>query len=272
MEHRNYLKSLIKEDSPIDISEMHVFDEAKVLKALLECQGRFNSAYLTEPLSDGIRWIMGYSNYINQTFLKEKSRVSLAKDYPKGSIIYVDFFGHFGNELTYDHPAIVLAESGNDLIVAPITSTESLYTDDIYYHIKLPANKETLGNRPNNCTIKLEQLRFISKRRILVNFKSRVSDNDKLKEIDIAMMKLLSEVTFSKYEETSIAYEELKPLAERLQNMLIETIELAEVLENYCTKLDEENATLFEENQKLIQEISVLNEKIKKLDLEKQHL
>lgn len=272
MEHRDYLKGLTKKDSSINISEMQVSDEAKVLQALLECQGRFNTTYLNEPLSDGIRWIMGYSNYINQTFLRERPNVSLAKSYPKGSIIYVNFFGHFGNELTYDHPAIVLAESGTDLIVAPITSTQSLYDDDTYYHIKLPANEKTMGNRPSNSTIKLEQLRFISKRRILINFKSRVSDNDKLKEIDIATMKLLSEKTFNTYEETSIAYEQLKSLATRLQNTFTEAIQFIEELETDYSDLDEENAILFEENKKLNEEISNLKDKIQKMELENQFL
>lgn len=272
MEHREYLKALTKKDSSIDISEMLVSEESKVLRALLDCQGRFNTTYLNEPLSDGIKWIMGYSNYINQTFLKERPKVSLTKDYSKGSIIYVDFFGHFGNELTYDHPAIVLAESGEDIIVAPISSTESLYTDNLDYHIKLPANVENLGSRPSNCTIKLEQLRFISKRRILVNFKNRVSDNDKLKEIDIALIKLLSEVTFNEYEETHKAYEELLPLIESLQNTLVASIQLAEELDQDNTLLDEENIQLFEENQKLNEEIKSLKETIHKMELEKQQL
>lgn len=210
----------------------------------------------------------------------------MRKDYPKGSIIYVDFFGHFGNELTYDHPAIVLAESGKDLIVAPITSSPSVYEDGLFYHISLPANVDTLGKRPNNCTIKLEQMRFISKRRILVNFQSRVSDNEKLKEIDIAMMKLLAEFTFNTYEQKSIAYDELKVLSEDLKNTLTEVLQIAEELEKENTDLTKENENLLSENEGLNKEIEVqqnecvqlksenqrLKDEIKRLEREKQEL
>ncbi|EFX6585657.1 type II toxin-antitoxin system PemK/MazF family toxin (plasmid) [Ureibacillus chungkukjangi] len=279
MQHREYFKGLIKKDEHTGTTQSdgkRVSDEVKLLKTLLECQGRFGQKYLDEPLEDGIRWIMGYSNYINQTLLKEKPKHSLRKAYSKGSILYIDFYGHFGNELTYDHPAIVLAESGNDLIVAPITSSPSIYNDSLSYHISLPARDKDFGNMPNPCTIKLEQLRFISKRRILVPFKSRVSDNEKLKEIDIALMKLLAEFTFNTYEQTSIGYEELKILAEESQNKLTEVLEIAEKLDQECIELDQQNEILntdmevlkFELEQ-LRAENQDLKDQIKHLDLEK---
>lgn len=239
VEHRQHLKDLIKTNSDGTklCDDKAAFESVELVKTLLESQNRFSNAYSNLTLYDGVRWIFGYSNYINQNLLKERSKLPLHHKYSTGSIVYVDFFGHFGNEMAFDHPAIVLGEVGRDLIVAPITSNESVFGDSEYYHVKLEKGIAALGDMPVDSTIKLEQVRFISKRRLLVNFKKRISDNGKLEEIDIALMKILASYTFEKREKR---YEELVKLAQHAEEIIQESLEYVDELTKKNEKLEEE--------------------------------
>ena len=90
----------------------------------------------------------------------------------KKSLLFY-FFGHYGEEMAYDHPAIVLKNFRNGLIVAPITSNQNLYKNPKEFHILLPANDAKRGKMLKNSTIKLEQLRYISKKRILISGRNK---------------------------------------------------------------------------------------------------
>lgn len=251
MDDRQHFKNLIKKDANGEMlaAGKATFVEVKLIQTLLECQNRFSSSYLSLPLDHGIRWIFGYSNYINQSLLSEKPKLPFGHKYQKGSIVYVDFFGHFGHEIAFDHPAIVLAEVGNDLIVAPITSNQSIFENNIEYHIKLPKNIPELGDMPNDCTIKLEQIRFISKRRLLVNFKKRVSDIDKLKQIDMALIKILVNYTFEAKDK------EHKKLIKQASKIIEDSLD-------YIEELSTENEGLIEENEALLKRVEELENNI----------
>lgn len=257
MDHRQYFKDLIRPsaDGTKPCDEKITFQDVKLINALLECQNRYSSSFLNLSMEDGVRWIFGYSNYINQSLLKEQSKLPLKHTYSKGSIVLVDFFGHFGSEMAFDHPAIVLGEVGHDLIVAPITSNEKIFENDLYYHVKLDKGVPTLGDMPNNSTIKLEQVRFISKRRLLVNFKKRVSDNGKLEEIDIALMKVLASYTFNKHQEEYAALERQGQLS---MDLIESSLDHIETLSMEYEELTEEHEALLKENEKLRAEIQEL--------------
>ncbi|WP_418302365.1 type II toxin-antitoxin system PemK/MazF family toxin [Lysinibacillus fusiformis] len=228
-EYKNYIKKNTGGGKYSD--GKNVPDVPDLIIEMFDRQSKLNNNFRSWDLEKGIRWIMGYANFINQNEPGRKISKFIKKDYPKGTIIMVDFFGSFGNELTYDHPAIVLAESGNDLIIAPISSTPSLYSDSHYYHVDLPKGNSEFGSLTKDSVIKIEQLRYISKKRILYK-KKRVINNDKLKQIDNALMQLLAEKTFNKFQ-----------------------VDLA--------KLQSDLSTEISKNQQLEEEVQELKEKVR---------
>lgn len=132
-----------------------------------------------KDLENGINWYLGLDSYV--TDKKVETTQFSNKHFYKGDIVTVDFFGHFGTELTYEHPAIVLIETFGGIIIAPISP--SCFHDNIDTHIPLIKNIPDICGMKNNCGIKLEQLRFISKKRIIYKH-GKVSNTLKLDEID----------------------------------------------------------------------------------------
>lgn len=207
-----------------------MFDEPVLFIDLFEAQNKLVDNFQNKSLESNIRWLLGFENYINDKRQSECSRPRF-RNYSKGTIVFVDFFGNFGNEFTYDHPAVVLKENRGLLVVAPLTSNQSIYNDSEKYHIKLESGKAEFGNRKINSTILLEQLRTISKNRIIKGSTfGRISNNEKLKEIDLAVINYLSNITFESikndYEATisekDLALKEKEDLINDLNSELIE--------------------------------------------------
>lgn len=196
MRNRGYYKSQTKFDRAAGAKPCDgklVTDDPQLVVEMLD-----NSRFLDEKirnwnLEDGINWILGFNSYVED---KKGTLIQTFKDshiFKRGQIVLVDFFGHFGTELTYEHPAIVLADTYDGVIIAPISS--GCYNDGVDTHVSLRRNVPKLGSVVNNCGIKLEQCRFISKKRIIKSFK-RVTDTSKLNEIDNVLMKVLTPVSY----------------------------------------------------------------------------
>ena len=197
MQRRSEYKSMIHFDKTINkkpADGQRTIDEPSLVVELLNRYKKLDDSYRHWSLEDGIRWMMGFANYVNEKNSHFKCRYEKHK-FNKGDIILVDLFGHFGSELTYDHPAIVLNDEFNGCIIAPISSTA--FNDSVKTHVDLPKQISDMGNLKNNCAIKLEQIRYVSKKRILKKF-NRVSNNDKLKEIDDLLMQHLAGFTYTK--------------------------------------------------------------------------
>lgn len=145
-------------------------------------------------LESGINWLLGLDAYVKDKNGTLSPRFAESHIFKRGHIILAEFFGNFGTELTYEHPAIVLADTYDGVIIAPISSR--CYNDGINTHVSLEKSVGDLGNVKNNCGIKLEQSRFISKRRILKEF-GRVTNTIKLNEIDSVLMKMLTPISYN---------------------------------------------------------------------------
>lgn len=158
MKHRQYFKDIIRNGS---YKGKKSCEDLNLVLTVLKRNERFIKSYLELDLYDGIKWVEGYSNFINKSLLKESTNND-EKRYNKGDIITVDFFGHYGEEMAYDHPAIVLKNFRNGLIVAPITSNQNLYKNPKEFHILLPANDAKRGKMLKNSTIKLEQWIYVN--------------------------------------------------------------------------------------------------------------
>ncbi|MBC1500874.1 type II toxin-antitoxin system PemK/MazF family toxin [Listeria weihenstephanensis] len=202
----------------------HIIDEPQLFLDFYDAKEKLTHNFRTKRLESSIRWLLGFERYVKdkETAVKRKYR-----NYSKGSIVYVDFFGNYGSEMTYDHPAIVLKEQGGLLIVAPLTSNSRKFRDNNKYHIKLSRNTTNLGNQSKDSTILLEQIRCISKNRVLRKFGGRVSNNEILERIDTVVMEYIGGFTYNKWkanleEQEAIIREketEIRILSERISKL-----------------------------------------------------
>lgn len=216
----------------------------------------------------GLHWLIGFANYLNQNCERKTYPELLSRTYSFGDIIDVDFFGGFTNELTYDHPAIVLKNFPKGLMIAPITSNKSVYdnADSVHTHIKLPKNAPPLGYMHKDSTIKLEQTRYISKARVLrlknrerTNFstgvvftqKQQVKETHKQNEIKEALIHIFAA---SLYYEIKDQYDTLQSQYDILENGYTE-------IEDKYNELMLENQTIMKQNEELLEENRLLKEK-----------
>lgn len=204
MKRRDYFKDLIRKNrstNQANCEGKNVDDEPYIALEFFLRQAQLSEAFLKFNAEKGVQWLFGYANYINQNY-GEKPNPFFRRTYTVGTLLMVDFFGGYGNELIFDHPAIVLKDLTHGLIVAPLTSTPDVYSKapDNPLDIQLTRNAPPLGYLIRNSTIRLAQIRYISKKRILCQMSrenarnkiinQRVSDPHKLKEIEMALCDL----------------------------------------------------------------------------------
>lgn len=186
MINRSLFKTLLEYDSS-NVRNCHgknVTDYPEIQSELYYRQFILTHQFASWNAEKGINWLIGFSNYINQNSGKKPNFSLIRRNYQFGEIIKVDFFGGFTNELTYDHPAVVLKDTNTGLFIAPITSNPTVYAnaDSVKTHHKLPKNALPLGYMVKNSTIKLEQTRYISKARVL-NLYTRKKTNRTVERI-----------------------------------------------------------------------------------------
>jgi mRNA-degrading endonuclease toxin of MazEF toxin-antitoxin module len=197
MRTRSYYKKQTRFDRVLRVKPCagkRVPQDPQIIVDILENSRLMDDKIRQWNLEDGIHWILGFEAYIKDKNGTLSPKFVDSHIFRRGQIILVDFFGHFGTELTYEHPAIVLADTFDGVIIAPISS--SCYNDTVSTHVSLDRNVQDLGNVLNNCGIKLEQSRFISKRRIIDKFK-RVTNTDKLNEIDNVLMHIMTPTSYN---------------------------------------------------------------------------
>lgn len=177
-----------------------------------------------------------------------------------GRIVTVDFFGHFGTELAYEHPAIILGTEGSSILVAPISSPA--YGDGRSTHVDLDPPIVTLKS-----AILLEKIRYISKTRILkkhgkLSMFTRVGINpnygkEKLEEIDDKLANVLiphkikrDELSFKNLNaDYKKSQADLKAERTKFTNLLKATQIKEQELQSIILGKDEEIARLKEELQ-----------------------
>lgn len=220
------------ESNKVNCYGIKVEDEPHIALEIYARQAKLNERIPNWEADQGIKWLFGYANYINQNYGKIHNKFA-SRTYPTGTILSVDFFGGFGNELIYDHPAIVLSDLSHGLIVAPLTSNPILYeATDNPLHIKLQKDIVLYGFLKKNSTIKLDQLRYISKKRIIKPMKrmknrkgkiakeitQKVSEKVKLNEIEMALIAKLAPFSVKTLtnDKAAVAQDKAKLEADRL--------------------------------------------------------
>lgn len=195
------------------------------LKDMIDRNHKLLNVMYQQNMDDGIRWIFGFSNYVNalgNSPLNQKQNRRLLK----GQIIRVDLFGHFGSEFTYDHIAIVLkAANSKGALIAPITSSPAKWQNNSNNPFFIPLNQDVpdLGGMKKNSTILLEHIRFVDRHRLLDIF-GRVSNNEKLDEIENALAQMMSPNVIKKIQQLETEVLNLTTL-NTSQNLKIDELE-----------------------------------------------
>lgn len=208
-----------------------VTDDPQLILDVLENVRKMDDRVRRWKLEDGIHWTLGFDAYVKDKTGTLKQKYKNEVIFKRGDIVLVDFFGHFGTELTYEHPAIVLADTFDGIIISPISS--KCYKDGVDFHVSLDRKVPDLGDVPNNCGIKLEQSRFISKKRVLYKFK-RVSNTEKLNEIDDVLMKIMtpiSHASLKKHEQDLVnTTQQLVAATEKTDELLQDLVSQAAII------------------------------------------
>lgn len=224
MGRRNFYKSLITKDPTTNTKPSEgkkAIDSPELIIDIIDDMKRLENSVRNWNMEDAIKWALGLdlyvrdkTNQLNPPLYSKFSRHSFVKE--RGRIVSVDLFGHFDTEFTYNHPAIVLGGGTDWIVIAPISSPS--YGDGIQTHVDLTAS-QTHGGMRNNCAVKLESIRSISKKRIL-DWHGKVSDGSKLDEIDEKIMEMILPHSHQTFNSLKVDLKKSEDELEELKNEL----------------------------------------------------
>lgn len=214
-------------------AELKVGSDKKLMSDISFRHYKLTKQVENMKMKDGIKWCYGYSNYINHQGIPVLKGIQRQK-FQRGQIVFVDFFGGFGEELTFIHNAVVLQAGIKGLVVAPITSSPRYYQDinnPLLVKIKQKTNNQ--GNLLYNSTIRIDQLRYISRSRILKRH-GLISDGAKLDEISLKISQYLTPFLLKQMEEDIAeskqkAKEDVEKLNEQIKLLQEENFRLKEL-------------------------------------------
>lgn len=141
-----------------------------------------------------MRWIIGLERYVSSL---NSSIKPFSEHLRRGNIVEVELFGHFNTELTFLHPAVVLYNRRDRVLIAPISTSN--YQDSNPLHIDVGVTE----GLKHNCGISLDEIYMINKDRIA--YKHTDSSNQTVKLPDVILNKideLISENFMPEYYKT----------------------------------------------------------------------
>lgn len=234
---RQYYKQVVSNQQQ---SQLKVGSDKKLMSDISFRHYKLTKQVENMKMKDGIKWCYGYSNYINHQGIPNLQSIQRQK-FQRGQIVFVDFFGGFGEELTFDHNAVVLQAGITGLVVAPITSAPRYYQDinnPLLVQIKQKISNQ--GNLLYNSTIRIDQLRYISRSRILRRH-GLISDGTKLDEISLKISQYLTPFLLKQMENDIVrtkqkAKEDIEQLNEEIKILKEENARLKGL--NRSTEVD----------------------------------
>ncbi|RUT37794.1 hypothetical protein EJP82_27720 [Paenibacillus anaericanus] len=215
-------------------------DDPELILALLDVSQDYAGFVRQFKMHDAINIVLGLDLYNKDKQAKMYPEFASFKNlnFKKevGRIVTVDFFGHFGTELAYEHPAIVLGSEGSSVLVAPLSSPA--YGQGRSSHVDLDKDS---GIVTLNSAILLEKVRSISKNRILAKHQKLTGQiisptnltygKEKLQEIDEKLANLLVPYHYKRFQQAmqnvNNLQEQYERDKERLQ-LVLERIETQE--------------------------------------------
>lgn len=141
-------------------------DSSDVLSSYMQLLS--NLIYAHERLSESEIAMITAS--INKWITKKD--ICISKKYGVGKIVQIEWGNNFSPELSYKHPAIIIEEWGNSVLVVPTTSTPSK-VEEAYHPIDNPKGKwyyRKVGvseGFAHDCAIILDNAKILSKSRII---------------------------------------------------------------------------------------------------------
>lgn len=140
----------------------------------------------------GIKWMFGLRRYIDDKKRSLNRRFTGHLD--RGHIVETELFGHFNQELSFIHPAVVLHDNNSGwILVAPVSTTKHGDNDPLHVDV------DTRDGFNHECAVCLDDIRVIDKNRILYqhskNRNNRKVRSLKLDELDLAILEHYLPVT-----------------------------------------------------------------------------
>ena len=136
-------------------------------------------------------WLEKESNIFEQEI---NEKIQIFHKYKRGQIIKVDFGVNIGTEMSYTHFAIVLNDDDtkmtDNLTVVPLTSKNGYRRLDLGNIIS--KNFDINSKYKNNTYAYITQIKTISKKRVLLNDKKIICDNETLEKLDEEILKYLT--------------------------------------------------------------------------------
>lgn len=175
-----------------------------------------------------------------------KKEISVSTSYGIGKIVQMEWGTNFSSELSYKHPAVIIEEWKNTVLVIPTTSSPSKVAN-AFHPIDNPSGKwyyRKVGvaeGFAHDCALILNNAKIMSKARITSvsgNITGNLSDkNNVFREIRITLIKNLFKKEWSDYKRLAHNYEE--------------EIKKNNELQEAYNKLLEENKMLKSDNNKV---------------------
>ena len=171
-----------------------------------------------------------------------KKDISINRSYGIGKIVQMEWGNNFSPELSYKHPALIIEEWTNTVLVIPTTSTPAKITA-AYHPINNPTGKwyyRKVGvteGFAHDCALILNNAKIVSKTRIISvsgNITGNLSDeNNVFREVRKTMLKHFFSKEWIEYQKIAQAYEqelkEKKLLQEAYDKLLEENRRLNSV-------------------------------------------
>ena len=200
----------------------------KVLSNLIYASEKLSESEMAMIISSLNRWI------VKKNHLENRS-------YSVGNIVQMEWGNNFSPELSYKHPAVIIEEWTNTVLVIPTTSTPSKVSS-AYHPIDNPTGKwyyrkvSATEGFAHDCALILNNAKILSKTRIISvsgNITGNLSDNNNVfREVRRTMIQHFFSKEWTEYNKLIQAYKNEQEKNKSLQEAYNKLFEENEFLKS----------------------------------------
>lgn len=213
-------------------------DTSDVLSAYMQLLS--NLIYASEKLSESEMAMIVSS--LNRWITKKD--ISVTRSYGIGKIVQMEWGTNFSPELSYKHPAVIIEEWKNTVLVIPTTSTPAKVTA-AFHPTDNPTGKwyyrkvGTAEGFAHDCALILNNAKIMSKARIISvsgNITGNLNDeNNVFREVRKTMIQNFFSKEWIEYQKLVQAYEDEKKKTKSLQEAYDKLLEENKLLKTANT-------------------------------------
>lgn len=210
-------------------------DTSEVLSSYMQILS--NLIFAAERLSEGEMAMV--TNSLNRWITKKD--ISVSRSYGIGKIVQMEWGNNFSPELSYKHPAVILEEWANTVLVIPTTSTSAKVTA-AYHPTDNPSGKwyyRKVGvaeGFAHDCALILNNAKIMSKTRIISvsgTITGNLSDkNNVFREVRKTIIQNFFSKEWIEYQKLVHAYEEEQKKNKVLQEAYDRLLEENKILKS----------------------------------------